>query len=804
MEGGRRLAAWAIEGGARAGYYSLHLPSDRAPGAGERVAGAARALRLMRLRPDGTLGFLLLSSRMSGEHEVLEAISLGADGSLRGGPRVVAETPSDILWLEAVGTPRGALVVWAERNGEQADVYVAPVGLLGTEAPPRRVVRGALAWQVARFGAAAVLATVEASGAGRDVVLRFIGDDGQRALPDVVAARSISAELDLDLVVARGRTVLGYAERRGTERTLMLASLDASGALERPAAPATAPRGDQRLFGLYADPSGPDVFAVWEEARRRPLEGRRLELGVVDASGRIPEGPTASLLTEGGEPLLPMFTTAPSGLLVAANVALCEGSAVECARVEPRPQVLTLDRELAARGAAPLSLPALSNAPPDLVWDLTCEAKDCWALLAQAADPTPVFLQRIAPDALPQATLAPALLGPGLPHVLADRPVLGVPDLVDVEVERRPDGGTWVTWLSYFDPNTPYVRPSTPAPDGKREPVRAILRAEVLSGPDDAPPPEPARAATEKDTTISWRAHSLGGLSSAAGLAGERLYAWSALDGGRPQVFVTLVDASGKKVKQRMLTNGAEDVSDVAVARTPSGWLVAWVDVRGGRAEVRKVLVDGRLTTISPEQALASNTVGPTGLRLLTRGDRVLAAWSDARGASRVGYGDVYVASLDAKDGAVVVPAQKLQATELHSYALSFTERGEGATLGWIEGEPDVESSTSSSVSLVELDAAGRAAATPTRVTFPGRPSSLAVSCDAVCRVVVTLDTGRRSELWGLTFAGGTASEPVLLSVLKTPHAEAVRPELQGDSVYYVDALAGERRVIRRLDASWR
>ncbi len=811
IDGGRRLAVWAIEGGARTGWYSLSIPTDRAPGAAARIADVTPGLNLVRLRPDGTVGFVALSSRRTGEHEVIEALQLGADGSRRGGPRVVAETPSEVVWLEAVPTSRGALVVWAEKNGEQADVYAVPLGLLGNEANPRRIVRGALAWQVARFGTAAALATVEASGKDRNVVVRFIGDDGASAAPDVKIAEGVRADLDLDLVVARGRTVVGFSEIVGGERRLMLASLDESGALERPRAPATPPRGGQRLFGLLGEPSAAEVFAIWEEERSRPSEGRRLELAVVDAAGRLPEGPSVSLFTTQGDPLLPVFEPSPEGLLAAAEVRLCEGGSRACADVAPEPVALALDKRLVAQAILPLRMPALENAVPDLVWDLECESKDCWALLARAEDPAPVFLQRIGPAARKSASLASlgsVLVRPALPRVRADQPVLEVPDLVDIDVWTPTGGAPTLTWLSYFDPSTPYVRPTTLAPDGKKEPVRAILRSEALpvpGGPEMGSSAfEALRKANEREGTISWRAHSLGGLSIAEGVGGERLLAWSALDVGKPQVFVTLLDAAGKKAKQRMLTTGADDVSDVAVVRIEAGWLVAWVETRGERTEVLAARLDDRLATVGTVQSITSDAVAPTGVRLLARGDRVLAAWSDARGAARPGYGDVYVSSFSAKDGSILGAPQKLAATELHSYGLSLTARGEGAALGWIEGEPDVEGSTASALLLVDLDAVGRAAASPTRATVPGRPTSIAMSCEKGCRVAVTVDTGKRAELWGFTFEGGVASQPSLLSVLSAPRAEAVTPEFVGDALFYVDAFDGERRVVRRLDAVWR
>ncbi len=800
VEKGRRLVAWAIGSGARQGFYALSLPSDRAPGAAQRFGDVLPGLELMRVRPDGTVGFVIVTSRAAGQNYVIEGYSLGADGMLRSGPRVLAETPSRVTWLDAVPTARGALVVWAEKNGEQADVYAVPFGLLGPEGAPKRQVRAALAWQVARFGGGAALATVEAAGKGRDVVVRFIGDDGQRAAPDIKVAEGVHAELDLDFSVAKDKTLLAFSESVGFERRLMLAELDQSGALRHAAQPATLPRGDQSLYALVASPESPDAFVVWQEARKASTVGRRLELARVDENGALSKGSELSLEV-GDDPVLPSFVKTPTGLAVAARTLVCEPgqSAEQCRKSPEVPAVVHLDRDLGRTSTTRVQLEPLDKAAPDLVWDLGIEGGSLWALAARAEDPAPVFLERLA---LPSAGVKSVKRPAALPQVRLDRGVLEVPDLVDFDVWPKADG-TVVTWLSYFDPNTPYVKPTTPAPDGKREPVRAILRSETLLGEADERAVGLPTKVPEAETTISWRAHSLGGLASATAENGLRLLVWSALDAGQPEVFLTLVDQAGKKVKQRMLTHAPGDVSDVAAVRVPDGWVVAWVDGRGDKTEVYAVRLDERIETVGQERALTAGSVNPTGVQLLTRGDRVLAAWSDARGASRRGYADIYLATLSTKDASTLSGPIKLASTELHSYVPVLTARGQGAALAFIEGEPDVESSEASSVFVAELDADGRALAAPTRLALNGRPTSLALACQDVCMLAATLDVGRRSELWGVSFDQGAFGVPELLSVLTLPPDEAVAPVFAGGALYYVDAF-GDERVLRRLVADWR
>jgi hypothetical protein len=252
-----------------------------------------------------------------------------------------------------------------------------------------------------------------------------------------------------------------------------------------------------------------------------------------------------------------------------------------------------------------------------------------------------------------------------------------------------------------------------------------------------------------------------------------------------------------------MLTHAPGGVTDVAAARLKGGWVVAWVDARGDKSEVYDARLDEGLETVGQERALTPGAVNPTGVQLLTRGERVLLAWSDARGASRPGYGDIYLATLSGKDGALATGPLKLASSELHSYSPVLAARGDGAALAYIEGDPDVDGAPGS-VFMAELDAEGRALSAPTRFALSSRPTSLALSCDEVCMVAATLDVGRRSELWGFTFSQGAFGEPELLSVLGVPPDEAVAPLFAGGALYYVDAVSKDQRIVRRLEAVWR
>src|SRR5690606_25676633 len=156
-------------------------------------------------------------------------------------------------------------------------------------------------------------------------------------------------------------------------------------------------------------------------------------------------------------------------------------------------------------------------------------------------------------------------------------------------------GGRSLVTLTDFDPSAPYRIPDVPAPDGRKAPVRAIVAAYGLSG--DALSAEPT-------TVISYRARSVSGVSTSHS-ASQELVVWSALDPKEPQVFVTLLDLQGKKLRQSVLTRSPGEVFSVASAPGPDGnWFVGWVDERGGKSGAHMALVGTQLQRLTRELAL--------------------------------------------------------------------------------------------------------------------------------------------------------------------------------------------------------
>jgi hypothetical protein len=765
-----------------------------------RIADVAEGIQIVRLVPDGASGFLALVVRRHRDVHVVEALRLGAEGLLRAGPQSLGESPAPIVWVDAVPTPRGAVVTWAERAENFVDVYAVPAGPLGAEQGPRRVMRRASAWQVKPFGRAAALAGIEEDEGGRRVVVRYVADDGTEARPPVTVRVASELGAEIDLLVTRGRSFVAWSETQAAGRRLLLAELSRDGSLVHGPWPLTPPRGRQTLFELIGRPEGGQAYIAWEEPGQRPLTGSNLLLAPIGEAGAPLEGPALELQVGGYDGTLPLFAAHPGGVLAVTRGSVCPRDAKECAAPADAIVAVALDEALRPRGASPVRVGS-SQAASALLWDLACD-EECFALAAVTDTSSHVYLTRLAPE--PTQHVPAEFLDERMrPRLSSEQTLTTVPELAALEGWQGTDG-TVLTWLSYFDPTTPWVVPAKPAPDGRRAPVRAVLRAQTL-GTAKADLTIPVAV----EETLSWRAHSLGGLALAPGAGAERLVVWSALDEQVPQVFATVVDGRGKRLRQRMVTRAPGEVMDVAAARLDAGWLLAWVDGRGDGLEVFTTRIDDQLQSQGPEVALTHRDANPTGVQLLRRGEQVFVVWSSAGPADEEPQGDVFLAVLSALDDSVLSSPRRVAATRDHSHSPRLVPSGDGAVLAWLEGDPELRGDPQGTLRWVPLDALGRSTSEPQTLPLPGRPSGFSMSCEAeLCRAALALDVGARSELWGLVVpAPGRGSERVALrrlTALSSRHANTVAPLLLDGKVYYLDALGEGEPELRRIEVHWR
>jgi hypothetical protein len=195
-------------------------------------------------------------------------------------------------------------------------------------------------------------------------------------------------------------------------------------------------------------------------------------------------------------------------------------------------------------------------------------------------------------------------------------------------------GGMLLAWVTYVD--------RSPDQSKKRAPVGPMASVVVRALTDRGDPLRPA-------TTISSRAESMGGVATASSADGaEVCVAWTGIDLGRAQVFLTRVGPDGQKRLQRMISHGKGTASDVTLVAAPDGWIAGWVETLDNEVQVHVAKVSKKLDKVGPEKVVSRHPGDASEVRVVVRGGDVLVAWADARAGH--GSSDIYTAKLALSD----------------------------------------------------------------------------------------------------------------------------------------------------------
>src|SRR6185436_7089496 len=126
------------------------------------------------------------------------------------------------------------------------------------------------------------------------------------------------------------------------------------------------------------------------------------------------------------------------------------------------------------------------------------------------------------------------------------------------------------------------------------------------------------------------------------------------LDKQRPEVFATLLGRAGKPPLQRMLTQAAGQVSQLAAAALPQGFVAAWIADPNGEAQV----FGARL---GPDLAALSQGAGTAvAMSLARRGETAWLVWVQGGQHEQ----RLLLSRLDPKTAARVGETRVLQRTE--------------------------------------------------------------------------------------------------------------------------------------------
>jgi hypothetical protein len=786
---------WAEPGEEQRGWYTQPVNIDgRLRGSARRVADAPSEVGLVVLRPntDGA-ELALVSTRRTALGEWIELMLVSGDGELRMAPRQLAELRTRALWVEVVSIGAKRLVLWAVQKDALAEIRAILVGANGQPVGTEAVLsaEGVRAWQAVPFAGGAALGRIR----GEGIVEVVLFDKNGQALgkPTLVSERGRTG-LDFDLAVVGDALLVAWSDEREGESRVYRALVGADGNVKVPAGALTAPLGEQALVRLATRSGTGKAWAFWESPAEREGDLRAFDMVSVDREGR-PGAARGRVLLEAGDGAVPEFAALDEGVAALTLASACPRNG-DCSDADVLPTYVRLGPDLRVEACEPLRLASLNGAPVELGWGLTCGDTHCFALSALGQSPAPVFATMLERRSDHWRSAA-RLLGREEPPRVRENRVLATSEPLAAVALAKHAGGSLAAFITDFDPTTPWVKLKKPASDGRYEPLRA--RLDLLGLKPDGAPIAPAQ-------NLSIRAHSLGGIALASGAPnGDLFAAWTGVDFGQPQVFLTLVGADGARHSQRMLTRKSGDASDVAVAAVTKGWLVAWIDERDHDPELYVSRVDERLGRVGNEQRITNAPGAATQVALAPLGDNAVIAWADARDPDQPGEADIFLQRVRIRDAAPVGGEQRVLATRGHSFAPVLRARGAGLFLAWLE-RGVLGASGSAGLVFQQLDASGSTSGEPQRVPIAqGEPTALAVDCQGNdCRIVFAARSGDESALFAGVLRGEASTVRFRrLLTLVSRGSVGVPLALGGDELVYADADSEGRWRVRRALLDW-
>jgi hypothetical protein len=794
------ILVWAgADDQGKRGWFSAALnAADVSVAQPLRLADAAADLELVSVEPASKSGYVVISSRAA---PAVEFMLLGSTGALVGGPLVLAQPSERVLWIDAVATEQGNLALWAVARGDRADLFGQLVAGSGKPVGrPAPVARDAKAWQAVAFGGGVAVATVRAEvgkTAEGPVELALLDARGRPKGPPVVVSSESSAHFDLDLVSVGSHAVVAWTDGRALDSHVFAASVDEKGTVSQAPVAVTGPVGEQVLIRLVAPatPAG-TAYMVWQELWDTRSNQLALAVAPIDGSAKLGAA-RASITAATDDANSIEFAAKGDALGVLTLSPLCRREQ-SCDGAPVAPTFVALDKKLGPIASEPLRVDAAPGSPAALGWGLACGVRACFGLAGGVASAGSVYFAELTSRSTAWQPAAKTLLPPRPPRVTAVQVLAEVDPLADVAVAKL-EAGALAAWVTYFDPTTPYERLKQAAPDGRFEPLRALLQVRLLAAQAQDNPPA---------HTISLRARSLGGVALSPGdpNRNEALLGWTALDQAQPQVFLTLLGKDGRKTQQRLLTRATGEKSDVALEYTGDGWMVAWVDERDADPELYVAKVDRALVRRLPERRLTTSAGVASGPVMLARGKDVFLAWSDARGDAARGFSDIYVVKLKSSDASNLTQPERLVATPDHSHSPALAALGDAVAIAWVESNPEgVIETKGPGVQVGRLDGQGRFKEPPVNVApLAGAATSVALSCESDrCRVVMSVDVGGKGELHTFVWQPGVEPKVSRLLGLAGPSNQSVAPALLGTALLYADQSSTKRGRVRRLLVEW-
>jgi hypothetical protein len=802
---GGTLSVWASPGVNERTWHSRVIDHEgRATNSSIVVGKSGAELGLVTLASvnRGVHGLLVFSTQSSERSTKLAAILLDATGTARTPVTDLITLGSSLLWMQIADTDKGPLLLYAVSRDDTAEVRALGITSDGKiRSTDRGVATGLRAWQAVAGPDGAALAVVRAKGRGGIASFMLLDDMGSHTKDPIDLDESATAELDLDLARVGSNYVIAWSDRRHFDSRIMLAAIDPTGQIVVLPRPGTKGIGEQSLIKLVPPASGGRAVLVWENSSL-PFSRRMLSLSEVDEKANV-SNKIVQLACSSRSSTLPEMVATEDGLRVITYDDYPNANRDE--NSEPMPTYVELGPELTPRAAVPLMLQAGkgSSAVPLLAWGLDCR-HGCRA--TAALDDTPVTIATIPLGSVaeqPRARERVARLvqsdGATLPRLVRLDSIVEVEPLADLSVTRQSNGFLMST-ITYFDPATPLKRLAKAGPDGRTDPLQARIDLFAL-GPDGI---------ASSPTTLSYRASSLPGLSISAGSAESigGAVAWSALDQGQPQVFVSQVGGDGKKRTQRMLTHKQGRLDEVELAPVDDGWILGWVDERTGDLEVYAARVGKNLDRRGNEQRITNTPGEVSALTLVPLGKETLVIFAEARRGKDKRVVSLFTRLLSSADAQPLEAEHRIIELSGAAKFMRAVKYGEGILLSWLEVATDSgPNDATARLYYVQLDAKGQPLSAPASLPVPDAvPAALVLDCPSNhCHGVAITDVGGRGELDGFTFDPRAATAPALVPLARSMGTveQNVAPVLIGEHVFMVDQIDAERARVVHANIIW-
>lgn len=750
-------------------------------------------------------GYLALWVREVHQADVLEGATLGEDGSLVDTIHTMTQAGGEVVWADAFGTSKGAMVLWAEQSGDRAKLNSL---MLDDRGKPKGngavLMHDVRAWEAVGLDDGVAVALVVANEQDPtlgSVVLLRIGGDG-KAMGEPVSISRGSAQLDVGLVRTGRSLLMAWTDRSNADNLVYAAAADLNGKLMvAPRAPLP-PQGDQALVALIepsrANPN--QALLVYEELPSKSKGPRELRLATLSAEAIASKQTVKLYFAPVGRPIAD-FGPTEDGFVLLTRSPICNDQGT-CGK-ERVPWYIRLNSNLAIDSAGPLLVDALDREPPAVVWAPGCTSSTCMTLAVGGQDPANVVAMK-----LPKGSVAPGVPAERVPALTPPLPLSNRAVHVAAEPLSRIDvttvgQTTFVGWVSHFAEGLGGAPRTPPAgvPGDPTKPMAAHLAIQRL---------DPSGQLRDTPTTISVRAVSAGGVALApSNKANEVCVAWVGRDQGDPQLFLTRVDDDGKTKLQRMISRAKGDAADTAIVPYGDGWIVAWVDWRDGNGEVYVTRVNGMLVPLIREKRLTNAPGDASDVSLVVVGDEVLVAYGDSRDHPTHAMASPYVQKLRAANLERVGEEHRIATTGLHAKGLQLSRLDEGVVVSWVDRAPqESEDAARAGAHVTRLDVGSLlplGEMSDLRATGLATPVSLRLSCDrGVCRGAMMVPASGGINLEGFSWFPNT-SQVQKGRLARTGGASTadVAPVTLGDQVFFVDQNVDGDNRLRQVRVQW-